>query len=197
MERVRQWCQVRLEGPLGPLARGLHRLGVRPNQVTVAGVLLNLVAAGLIVADQLVAAGVVYLLAGSLDILDGMVARAANIASSFGAFLDSTLDRVSEGVVFSAIAYHFARSGDAPEAGLVVLALLGSVLVSYTRARAEALGAECRVGVVTRAERVIIIAVGLLFGILLPLIYVLVVLTAITVAQRILHIFVQLRPQQE
>ena len=132
-------------------------------------------------------AAIVYLVAGTCDLLDGMLARLASRATPFGGFLDSTLDRISEGVVFIAIAYQFAAMGQSLEAALVVLALLGSFMVSYTRARAEAAGAECLVGIVTRAERVLLIAIGLFFGVLAVVIYVIVVLTSVTVVQRVFH----------
>ena len=192
MERIRDAVRKPLEKALTPVARGLLRLNVKPNQVSMAGVMLNLGAAALIVADNAVLAGVVYLVAGTLDLLDGVLARLAKTASAFGAFLDSTLDRISEGVVFSAIAYRFALEGSAVDAGLAVLALLGSLLVSYTRARAEGLGAECKTGVVTRAERVVLIAFGLLSGLMSPVIYVLIVLTALTVGQRVVRTFREL-----
>lgn len=195
MEHVRDLIKVRLEILFTPVARWLWRLNVKPNHVSVAGVALNVVATVLIVTDHLVLAGVVYLVAGSLDLLDGLLARLAKMASPFGAFLDSTLDRISEGVVFAAIVYRFAIEGRALDASLVVLALLGSLLVSYTRARAEGLGVDCKVGVVTRAERVVLVAVGLLSGLLSPVIYVLVALTAFTVSQRIARTFRQFAPK--
>jgi CDP-diacylglycerol--glycerol-3-phosphate 3-phosphatidyltransferase len=172
-----------------PLNRVLTRFGVVPNQVTVAAMVFSLAAAGLIVADQLVLAGVVWLLGGLLDLIDGALARLQDRVTASGAFLDSTLDRVSEGVVFSALAYHLAAQGAAVDAGLVVLALLGSLLISYTRARAEGLGADCKVGLVTRAERVLLIAFGLCFDQVQVVIYLLVLLTAFTVGQRIHHTF--------
>ena len=189
MDRIRNYCQDHCETTLTPLARLLMRLHVSPNQVTVAGVLLNLLAAGLIVADQPILAGVIYLVAGVLDLLDGVLARLAKLATPFGAFLDSTLDRISEGVLFAAIAYRFAFEGAAVDAGLTVLALLGSLLVSYTRARAEGLGVECKGGLVTRAERVILLAAGLLSGLLPYVVYLLVVATGFTVCQRIVSTF--------
>lgn len=192
LERLRGFLQRQLEKVLTPLARLLLRLDVRPNHVTVAGVLLNLVTAALIVTGHLVPAGVVYLAAGVLDLLDGILARLASSESRFGAFLDSTLDRISEGVVFAAVAYLLALAGSPVDAALAVLALLGSLMVSYTRARAEGLGAECRVGVVTRAERVVLLALGLFAGLLAEAVYVLLVLTAITVAQRIHRVWREL-----
>ena len=195
MEHLREPVRQVLNIAAAPSARALLALGVAPNQVSVAGVVLNLVAAALVVSDQLAIAGVVFLAAGAMDYLDGTLARLANMASASGAFLDSTLDRISEGVVFAAIAYHLAVSGQAVDSGLAVLALLGSALVSYTRARAESLGLECNVGFATRAERVVLIALGLLSGMLAPAIYLLVALTAITVAQRIAYALRQFRAQ--
>ena len=191
MERIREYCHVHCETALAPLARLLLRLHVSPNQVTVAGVLLNFLAAGLIVADQPILAGVVYLVAGVLDLLDGVLARLAKMATPFGAFLDSTLDRFSEGILFAAIAYRFAFEGAAVDAGLTVLALLGSLLVSYARARAAGLGVECKGGLVTRAERVIVLAAGLLSGMLPYVVYLLVLATGFTVIQRIVSTFRQ------
>ena len=195
MEHLRWSVRQVLNIGAAPMARALLALGIAPNQVSVAGVALNLVAAALVVSDHLAIAGVVFLAAGAMDYLDGTLARLANMASASGAFLDSTLDRISEGVLFAAIAYHLAVSGQAVDSGLAVLALVGSALVSYTRARAESLGLECKVGFATRGERVVLIALGLLSGLVVPAIYLLVALTAITVAQRIAHALRQFRAQ--
>ena len=188
MEQLRRVVQGWLEIALTPVARGLFRLGASANQVSVGGFALNLATAGLVATDHLVAAGVLYLIAGTLDLLDGILARLTGTPTRFGAFLDSTIDRAAEGVVFAAIGYRFALEGAAIDAGVVVLALLGSFLVSYTRSRAEALGAECRVGIATRAERVVLVAVGLVAGLLTQMIYLVALLTAITVVQRIMHV---------
>jgi len=185
MEQLRRALQQRLEKALAPVAALLHRVGASANQVSFAGFAINVGAAALVVTGHLVAAGALYLVAGLLDLLDGVLARASGKPTRFGAFLDSTLDRASEGVVFAAIAYRFAAQGSAVDAGIVVMALLGSVLVSYVRARAEGLGAECRVGIATRAERVVVIGLGLLFGLLPEAVYLVAFLTAVTVVQRI------------
>jgi CDP-diacylglycerol--glycerol-3-phosphate 3-phosphatidyltransferase len=195
METVRAYLRAVSDQLCRPLARVLLWCHVTPNQVSLIGILLNLVAASLIVDGQLGFAGLMYLLAGSLDLLDGVLARMAKMASRFGAFLDSTADRISEGVVFAAIAYHFAQHGQSVEAALAVLALLGSLLVSYTRARAEGLGLECKVGVATRAERVVLVAFGLILGLLPEAIYLLLALTAFSTTQRILHTLRQLHLQ--
>ena len=187
MEQLRRVVQGWLEIALTPLAGVLFRLGASANQVSVSGFALNVATAGLVATDYLVAAGVLYLIAGTLDLLAGMLARLGT-PTRFGAFLDSTIDRLSEGVVFAAIGYRFALEGAAIDAGVVVVALLGSFLVSYTRARAEGLGAECKVGIATRAERVVLVAVGLVTGLLTQVIYVLALLTAITIVQRVMRV---------
>jgi CDP-diacylglycerol---glycerol-3-phosphate 3-phosphatidyltransferase len=195
MEAVRDYLRKVLDQAFTPLASLLLWCRITPNQVSLGGILLNLVSAVLILRGELALAGIVYLLAGGLDMLDGALARLAKMSSRFGAFLDSTADRISEGVVFAAIAYYFARHGLPVDAALTVLALLGSLLVSYTRARAEGLGLECKVGIVTRAERVVLIALGLLFGLLPVAIYLLVFLTGFSATQRIVHTLRQLHPQ--
>lgn len=185
--KLRGDIQHGLNRGFDPVVRSLARAGVGPNQVTLAGALVNVAAAVLVARGALVAAGVVWLLAGLLDLLDGALARRGGRATAFGAFLDSTVDRVSEGMVFAAIAYHFAAAGDAGGAAVTALALMASVLVSYTRARAEGLGLSCNVGMVTRAERVVLVAVGLCFGVLKPVVWILLLLSGVTVVQRVLH----------
>ncbi len=187
LERLRDRIHRSLDRRLVPICAVLARFGVRPNQITLAGTLVCLAGAILVAADRLVLGGLIWLAGSALDMLDGALARSQHQTSRGGAFLDSTLDRISEGVLFVAIAYHFASQGAAIEAALTVLALLGALLVSYTRARAEALGAECKVGIITRAERVILLGLGLCLGLLAPAIVLLAVLGAIAVAQRIHH----------
>ncbi len=187
VEKLRNRIHQSLDQRLLPLCRLLARLGVRPNQITLAGTLICVLGAALVAGDRLVLGGLVWLAGSALDMLDGGLARSQGRASRGGAFLDSTFDRISEGALFAAIAYHFAVTGAALEAALTVLALLGALLISYTRARAEALGAECKVGIITRVERVVLLGFGLCFGLIAPVITLLVVLSAISVAQRIHH----------
>ncbi len=191
--RLHDWASLALE----PVSRTLGRWGFTPNQVTWAGTLLNLLAATLIINDTLIAAGLVWLLAGLLDLIDGSMARCEERASAFGAYLDSTLDRVSDGVVYSAIIFHFAALGKPVFAAVAALALLGALLTSYTRARAQSLNIECKVGLVTRAERIVLLGLGLCFGWLVEIIYILFVLSAVTVAQRILDAKRQLNKQSQ
>ena len=182
------------------MVSALRWLKISPNQVTITGTVLNLAAAALVVATSLahhlVWAGIVFLIAGCFDMLDGALARLAQKVTPFGAFLDSTLDRVSEGVIFAAIGYVLAIDGRSIDVALVVLALLGSILVSYTRARAEALGVECKVGLMSRPERVVLIAIGLFFNVLPYVIYIMLALTAFTVIQRVVHTYRQLSKQR-
>lgn len=187
MQRFRDFAQARIALVLTPFARTLQRLSITANQVSYTGLALNLCAAVLVIAGHPVGAGLLFLVAGTLDLLDGVLARLARTDSLFGAFVDSTVDRISEGVVLAAISYRFAGEGNALDAALVVIALLAGVLVSYARARAEGLGVSCKVGVLTRAERVVLIAAGLLFDILPLALYLLIGFSLVTVWQRITH----------
>jgi CDP-diacylglycerol--glycerol-3-phosphate 3-phosphatidyltransferase len=150
-----------------------------------------------VIADHLIYAGIVFLVAGCFDMLDGALARLAQKVTPFGAFLDSTLDRASEGVMLAAVAYLLAVEGRSIDVALVVLALLCSILVSYTRARAESLGVECKVGLMSRPERVILIALGLFFDVLPYVIYIMLALTVFTVLQRVIHTYRQLNKREE
>lgn len=172
---------------LQPIASRLLAWGVTPNQVSAAGVLLNIIAASFVAGGLLPVGGFLYGFASSMDLLDGVLAREGERATRFGAFLDSSLDRISEGVVFAAMAYHFAAVGRPGVAAAVVLGLLGSMMVSYTRARAEGLGVDCKAGIATRAERVVLIGFGMMFGFLEIAVYILLAATAVTVLQRIVH----------
>ena len=168
-----------------------------PNAISLTGFVLCLVSAGLIFADMIVLGGVAYIAGSVCDTLDGRYSRMSGKGTPFGAFLDSTLDRIEEGVVLTAIAFTFAQDGKGIEAAACALAILASVMVSYTRARAEALGVECKVGIGSRATRVTVLAVGLIFAnglgigdfsLLAPAVYVLAAMGVITTIQRIIHV---------
>jgi CDP-diacylglycerol--glycerol-3-phosphate 3-phosphatidyltransferase len=200
MENIRDSVGVGLRRGFSPFLAALHKLGVTPNQVTVTGTVLNAGVAALVIVDHLIWAGVLVLVAGLFDMLDGSLARLTQKVTPFGAFLDSTLDRVSEGLVLAGIAYFLAVPGGrrgALDAGLVVLALLGSILVSYTRARAESLGVECKSGIMTRPERIILVAIGLFFNVLQYAIYIMLALTVFTVIQRVVHTYRELGRKRE
>jgi CDP-diacylglycerol--glycerol-3-phosphate 3-phosphatidyltransferase len=189
MERVRTLAQNRLRPILMPSVRLLVRLQISPNQITFAGLVLALTASWLVILGWHVTAGIVFLFASILDLLDGLLARIAQKVTDFGAFLDSALDRVGEGTMFAAIAYYFASQGQPSAVSMVVLAMLGGMLTSYTRARAETFGLSCKGGVASRPERVLIITAGLVLGLLLEAIYLLAVLSLWTAGQRIVRVY--------
>jgi CDP-diacylglycerol---glycerol-3-phosphate 3-phosphatidyltransferase len=173
-----------------------------PNAISLTGFALNLAAAALVVDRMFVLAGVAFIVGSVMDTLDGRYSRMSGKGTPFGAFLDSTLDRLEEGIVLTAVAAYFAVRHQPVAVAAVVAAVLGSLMVSYTRARAEALGVECKVGLATRPVRVVILSIGLVFArgaglghfeLLAPAVYVLAVLCVFTVFQRILHVRAQLR----
>jgi CDP-diacylglycerol--glycerol-3-phosphate 3-phosphatidyltransferase len=168
-----------------------------PNAISLTGLALNVLAAVLVWERLFFLGGVAFIVGSTMDTLDGRYSRMSGKGTPFGAFLDSTLDRVEEGIVLAAVAGYFALEGNRVAAAAVVVAVLASLMVSYTRARAEALGVECRVGIATRPVRVVILAIGLVFAkgaslgdfeLLEPAVYVLAALSAVTAAQRIWHV---------
>ncbi len=178
------------------MVRVLVRTPVTPGTITWLGFILALGAAALVITGHLFAAGFVVLLAGFFDILDGALARRIERATSFGAVLDSTLDRLSEAVLLLAILALYAAEQSLAGILLVGVALIGSLLVSYIRARAEAVGLECQVGLFTRAERVIVLALGLLlsqidYGFLAIALAIIVVFSFFTVGQRLVYVWQQ------
>jgi CDP-diacylglycerol--glycerol-3-phosphate 3-phosphatidyltransferase len=173
-----------------------------PNAISVTGFALNVGAAVLIFERYFFLAGVAFIVGSIMDTLDGRYSRMSGKGTPFGAFLDSTLDRIEEGVVLLAVAAYFATRHDEAAVAAVVAAVLGSFMVSYTRARAEALGVACKVGLATRPVRVVILSAGLVFAkgaslghfeLLAPAVYVLAGLTVLTVLQRIWHVRRELR----
>jgi CDP-diacylglycerol--glycerol-3-phosphate 3-phosphatidyltransferase len=173
-----------------------------PNAISMMGLVGNLIAAGLVLHGDFFFAGLAFIIGSVMDTLDGRYSRMSGKGTLFGAFLDSTLDRIEEGVVLAAVAWQFADSGENVAAAMCVLVVLGSLMVSYTRARAEALGVECKVGIATRPVRVVLLSAGLVLGgeevisgfDLLPIaIYVMAALTAITTLQRVWHVRTELK----
>lgn len=169
-----------------PPVRLLASLGVTPNMVSVAGLSGNAVAAVLIARGDLLAGGIVMLLASALDALDGALARSTEQATAFGAVLDATLDRLSEAAVLFGLLWYELDAGNSEESLLVFVAMVGSMLVSYVRARAEANGISLRAGLFTRPERVVLLAAALITGWLRPALWTLAVLTMLTALQRLI-----------
>ncbi len=167
----------------------LHKRGVSPNTVTVVGLLLNALVAVVLSGGNYVLGGVLTLVAGSFDMLDGAVARAGNRVSRFGGFLDSTLDRYSEAVMLLGLLVHFLRIDSPTNVFLIYVTAVGSLMISYTRARAEAAGIRNEVGLFARPERVILLGVCLLFGKPEVALWILAVGTNVTAAQRVYHVY--------
>ncbi len=179
--RVRTWMNV-----IGGI---LHKRGVSPNTVTVVGLLLNALVAVVLSGGNYVLGGVLTLVAGSFDMLDGAVARAGNRVSRFGGFLDSTLDRYSEAVMLLGLLVHFLRIDSPTNVFLIYVTTVGSLMISYTRARAEAAGIRNEVGLFARPERVILLGVCLLFGKPEVALWILAVGTNVTAVQRVYHVY--------
>jgi CDP-diacylglycerol--glycerol-3-phosphate 3-phosphatidyltransferase len=173
---------------LHPLVRLLSALRVRPDTLTILGWALSLGTAVLFGLGYVRVAGIVMLLAGLFDALDGAVARESNRMSAFGAFLDSTLDRISEAAIFVGIVFFYAAAGRPYGALLAGVAMTFSLLTSYARARAEGLGIECQVGLLERAGRVVILSVSSILGPLMAGLCLVAAGALVTTAQRILHV---------
>jgi CDP-diacylglycerol--glycerol-3-phosphate 3-phosphatidyltransferase len=190
---------------LAPLVRLAQRLGITANRVTVVGFCIVVVSAGLIAAGQLLL-GAIVLVAGSLlDAVDGALARATGGSTAFGSFLDSTLDRAAEAILYAGIVAYYLRTGADPiwPVLLALAALVGSFMVSYTRAKAEAIGLTASVGLAPRTERLVLIVAGIgLAGLgfeigLTGAIGIIAALSAATTVQRIWHVRQQVEETQE
>jgi CDP-diacylglycerol--glycerol-3-phosphate 3-phosphatidyltransferase len=183
-----------------PLKTVLVKSRLKPNNLTWIALAISMIAAWAIATNQLVIGGFLVLLSGLFDILDGALARLTNQATHFGALLDSTFDRISDAIVFLGLLLLYIRSEGLMEIVLIFLALIAALLTSYVRARAEGLGVNCPVGLFTRTERVIILALGLLlnplckFSILIAL-AILIVLGFVTVGQRLVYVWQQTKGQ--
>ena len=199
---------------IDPAVRGLVRVGVTPNVVTTLGLIGNIFGVALIVWSAMQGeltdrtwigiAGMVIILSSVLDMVDGYMARTAGMCTTFGAFYDSVLDRYCELLTLSALAFYLMTSGWLVEAVITFLSIIGSIMVSYVRARAEGLGLECKVGLMQRPERVVLTVVGMLLCFLQPWVEfdalwfvvvtqtVIAVMSNITAFHRILHVKKQL-----
>lgn len=178
----------------------LVRSGITPNMVTVIGLLFSALTALVLATGNFVAGGALVLFSGAFDMLDGGLARARGGGTKFGAFFDSALDRLSEGLIYLGLLYWFTEHQRPKSAVLIYLVILGSLLISYSRARAEGLGLECKVGLLARPERVILLGVALLIDgssvitlpddeVLVVVLAGLAILTFFTLTQRIWHIW--------
>jgi len=180
-----------LDAPLGFIAR---RIPFSPNVLSVTGFLIT-AAAAFIIPYHLLLGGIFIMIGGIFDMLDGIVARTTGRATKFGAFLDSVLDRYSDAFLFLSIAWYLAAHGDHTGSFLSIGTLVGAFLISYARARAEGLGASCHTGILERPERIILLIVGTVTGLIVPVLWILLVLTHLTVLQRIFHVWNGTRKQ--
>jgi len=176
-----------------PMVRILSKSGITPNALTLINLVLNIVAAYVIATSHFRLGGVLILVSGLFDLLDGALARFTRQTTKFGAILDSVTDRISEAAIFCGLLIWYIPQGANLEIVLIFVVLIGSFLVSYIRARAEGLGWQCQVGLFTRAERVIVLAIGLLINqIFIHSIFialcVLAVFVFITVVQRLIYL---------
>jgi CDP-diacylglycerol--glycerol-3-phosphate 3-phosphatidyltransferase len=183
-DRVRRYGQVILD----PTVRVIARTGVTPNMLTIFGFLLNVGVAAVLAAGYLRLGGVLLLLSASFDALDGTLARQTGQQSRFGAFFDSTVDRYSEAVVLAGLLIYFVDQGAQLEVLLIYAAIVGSLMVSYARARAEGLDLECKVGMLTRFERVVVLGGGLILGVVTLALWTVAILANLTAVQRIVHV---------
>ncbi|MQB00073.1 MAG: CDP-alcohol phosphatidyltransferase family protein [Actinobacteria bacterium] len=186
------------DSAMRPVGRALGATRVNPNAITVLGLIVHIWVAILIVQGRFVEAGFALILAAAFDAFDGAVAKARGMITKFGGFLDSTIDRLADALILLAIAWRFTEAAGPAEQELrwvaiaALVALVAGFLVSYVRARAEALGFECKVGIAERAERVILLIAGLIFTYILPIaVALLAVLASVTVLQRIFHVRAQ------
>jgi CDP-diacylglycerol--glycerol-3-phosphate 3-phosphatidyltransferase len=182
-----------------PLGDSLGRAGLSANAVTTAGLAIQVGVAVLILDGRLLLAGLVAIVAALCDGIDGAIAKAAGTTDRFGAFYDSTADRLADALYFLPVAWLYGIDPDTAShrsdlvAALALATLVASFLVSYVRARAEALGMEAKVGIAERAERVIVMIIGLVFDLLPIAVAILCLLSIVTFVQRVLHVRAQVR----
>ncbi len=183
------------------LIRPLARLGVTPNTLTVIGLLISILTAVVIAQGYLVAGGLLVLFAGFFDMFDGAMARVLNTATTFGAFFDSTLDRYSESIILFGMLVYALQRPDLHDIfwpfaheqlwmiAVIFIAVVGSLMVSYTKARAEGLGLECKTGLLARPERVVLLAIGLLSGTSIWALALLAIFSQVTAIERVVYVW--------
>jgi CDP-diacylglycerol--glycerol-3-phosphate 3-phosphatidyltransferase len=186
---VTDWARSGAAVVLDPIARGLGRIGVHANAVTVLGLMLQLAVGVLLGLGHIKAGGWMLLLVAPVDAIDGAVARALGEKSAFGAFLDSTVDRLSDAALILGLTASALREGSTVEASLWLVSLVAAQMVSYVRARAESLGLTCKVGLLTRMERVVLIGVFAALGLQSILVWVFAVLSWVTLVQRLAYVY--------
>jgi phosphatidylglycerophosphate synthase len=173
------------DAPLGSIAK---RIPFSPNALTIAGFLITVLAA-FVIPQNIKLGGILILIGGIFDMLDGIVARTKGKTSKFGAFLDSVLDRYSDAFIFLSLSYYLAANGNHTGSFLSLGTLVGAFLISYARARAEGLGESCHTGIMERPERIILLIIATITGWIMPVLWAMLILTHFTAIQRILHVW--------
>ncbi len=194
-----QKIRVYWDKGMSPVGRGLGRIGLSANVITVLGVLITLGGAYVVTQGRLLLGAILLTVAALFDVLDGAVAKATGSTTRFGALLDSTTDRLGDASIFAAVAWLYGVDPDVSDrrnlvvAGLALATMVFAFLVSYVKARAESLGFDCNVGFAERFERLAVMIAGLVFGIVPVTVVVLTLLTFGTFVQRIVHVYAQAR----
>jgi CDP-diacylglycerol--glycerol-3-phosphate 3-phosphatidyltransferase len=184
-ERIRKWTL----GIITPIARAVAGTGISPNALTIIGFLLYLGIAYILAKGWFFWGGIAIIIASLFDALDGAVARVSNKVSKFGGFLDSNLDRFSEALMYFGLLLYYMQHGTTTNIILIYAAIIGSLMVSYARARAEGIGVECKEGLLTRFERLAILVIALVLNVVPLALWVLAVLTNLTAFQRMYYVW--------
>ena len=179
------WLRVNFKGVLDPIGAFFNRLGLMPNTMTILGLVGNTIGAVLLAQGYMLWGGIVILLMGPVDALDGTMARLRGMAGQFGAFVDSVTDRYSELVIFAGLIYYFTQQNNSLAILLTYAAAAGSVLVSYVRSRGQSLGWDTKVGILTRVERYLVLAPALILNIPMIGLWIIAIFANITAVQRI------------
>ncbi len=188
-DSLTDWARVQASVITTPIARAVGRLGIQPNTLTIFGLLLQVGVAIVFGLGHVKLGGWLLLIVAPIDALDGALARVLGKQSRFGAFLDSTLDRIADAVLILGLTAHYLRQEMYIMVTLLLISLVAAMMVSYIRARAEALGFPCKVGLLTRLERILLIAVLSALGLPLVMAWALAALSIFTVVQRILYVY--------
>ena len=176
-----------------PTARALTQIGFSPNMVSISGLLISILSAYLLWTGQFVSGGIVIGIAGILDALDGSMSRLGDRATAQGSLLDSSIDRISESIIFLGLLAFYSGSSQSTEMVLVYCVLAGSFMVSYLRAKGESLNIQCAVGIMTRPERLVVLILGLITGFVIQALSLILILTFVTSVHRYIHIHNRLR----
>ncbi len=174
-----------LDRPLAPFAR---RINVNPNVLTLSGFFITILAA-LTIPVNIKIGGLLIILGGLFDMMDGICARTNGRTSAFGAFLDSFLDRLSDAAIFFSLSWYLFRLNNISGAVISILTMIGALLISYARARAEGIGRQCKTGLLERPERIILVSFGCLSGWIIPVLWIMLIFTYLTVMQRVFHVW--------